>query len=55
MCSAIEVLANAALVIILEYTNDSNQHIGYLKLTCYILHLKKKQKLQSNNASNKHG
>ena len=55
MCSVIEVFANAALVIILEHINDSNQHIGHLKLTCYISHFKKKQKLQNNNAGNKHG
>ena len=54
MCSVIEVLANAALAIILEHINDSNQHTGHLKLTCYISHFKKKQKLQNNNAGNKH-
>ena len=55
LCDIIQLLANSTIVIILEYINDSNQHIGHLKLTCYISYFKKKQNLQNNNAGNKHG
>ena len=34
----VEVLANAMMVIILQYINLSNQHVIYLKLIqCYIV------------------